>query len=388
MKKPILIILGILAILIGVAVWSYLFIFGVPKSTDEIFARFSGDGDPVVPANTENQGAIDVEDTTTAGMPQKLKQLTTRPVAGAAFSEKTIYYVEQGTGHIYSINLETGDETLVSGTTIPGAREATFSDDSTYVAITAYGNGEVRTVAGMIPPQEGGSYEGISLPTGATDVQFDDATGTLNYLLKGETSASGHTYNLTNKKATTVFTIPLRDVRVIWGDITYVYTTPTKTQKGFLYQVENGTLTHTMPGGYALLATTYSDGVIQTVIKDSLLTSSAYTNTGTISPLPIFAIPEKCTENKGKEKTLFCTTPIDMKTADFPDLWYKGAVSYTDLLWGIDVEENSATVLSDLLEESGREIDVRGIGTNDDGTYIYLINKNDSSLWMYDTTVQ
>ncbi len=72
----------------------------------------------------------------------------------------------------------------------------------------------------------------------------------------------------------------------------------------------------------------------------------------------------------------------------FPDDWYKGVVSYTDSIVSIDIETGNTTSLIDLLNESGREVDVYKIGKNSGSTKIYMVNKNDNTLWLYDRTVR
>jgi hypothetical protein len=40
--------------------------------------------------------------------------------------------------------------------------------------------------------------------------------------------------------------------------------------------------------------------------------------------------------------------------------------------------------MSDLFAESGRQIDVLKIGIDPLDTYLYFINKNDNTLWIYE----
>ncbi len=64
-----------------------------------------------------------------------------------------------------------------------------------------------------------------------------------------------------------------------------------------------------------------------------------------------------------------------------------GTISFSDALWEVDTKNVISTPLVNLLIESGREIDVSQIGTDPEGKYIWFINKNDDTLWMYDTTI-
>ena len=128
----------------------------------------------------------------------------------------------------------------------------------------------------------------------------------------------------------------------------------------------------------------FNNTPITTTSGESEITSSAITFDGK-DALPVVVIPEKCIGNK---MFLYCAAPRN--TGDlsvFPDNWYKGATSYSDTLWEIDVAGGVATVLSNFELESGRQIDVSKIGISEDSTRLYFINKNDNTLWMFDSRV-
>lgn len=388
MKKTILITVGVLTILIVIGVWVYLFMYGTPKNSSEVFARFSGGaGETVTPAPAASEPDGQREETVVALPPKKLRQLTTKPVAGAVFTQASIRYVEQGTGHIYDINLTSGAETLVNGTTIPQASEATFSKEGVFAAITTFTASGNKTIVEQVVATAS-TTSGVSLPPNATNIQFGSATSTLMYLLKDTSGSAGYSYNVTTHIGTPVFTTVLRDVRVLWSNPLYIYTTPAKIQEGYLYKVVGRNLEYVTNGGTALVGITYDNGVITSAINsDGGITSTALENTGVTYKIPLELIPEKCIQNPGTESTLYCAVPVATNGA-FPDQWYMGAVSFTDVLWRVDIHKGEALALSNFLQDSSREIDVAQIGTNSDGTLIWFINKNDNTLWMFDTTIQ
>ncbi len=387
MKKTIFISIGVLILLIVLGVWAYLFTYGTPKNTDELFARF-GFGEETIISTTTSPVVVDTNPNDEKKKDQKLKQLTTRPVAGAVFTPNGIRYVEQGTGHVYQINLKNDAETLISGTTIPQTTDAVFSSDGTFVAITTLDTLGSETVIGEIVMGENssGSTETVLLPRGVTDLAFSTATSTLMYLLKGSTGSTGFSYNSKKGSATQIFNIPLRDVHVLWGTPLYVYTTPTSLQTGYLYTIVKNDLGYVTPGTPGLMGILYDSGVITTRVTDTGITSSALNKTGDIIPLPLPLIPEKCTKNPGQKDALYCAVPTDLH-GTFPDSWYIGSVSFSDILWSVDVPRGEATAISNFLSESGREIDVLKIGTNSTGDLVHFINKNDNTLWMFDTTL-
>lgn len=387
MKKTILITLGILIILLIIAVWAYLFTFGAPKSSSEVFSHFTTSGDqlPVVTP----QSTVDVSPETNTGAPKKLRQLTTKPVAGAVFTDAGLRYVEKGTGHIYDINLTTGVETLTKGTTIPQSSDAVFSSDGRYVAISSHSDSGDKTILEEISVDAGTkNTEGIALPEGARDVYFGDATSSLMYAIKEASGVSGYTYNINKGSGVQVFNIPLRDIRVLWGSPLYVYTTPSGLQSGYLYQVAGSDMKYVSKGGNGLTALRYQGGVVVTTVGDTDVSSRAIATTSKERKIPLTLIPEKCTHDAVTLHSLICSAPYTVSANDFPDAWYKGAVAFSDALWRVDMQSGRGLLLSDFLSESGRKIDVSHIGTNETGTFIYFINKNDNTLWMFDTTTK
>lgn len=387
MKKSTLIIILTLITALLASVWVYFIFFGTPEKTSEIFSDFGIGEDrelnPVSPEDTRVDVALD------AGNAQNLRQLTIRPVAGAGFNEDGIRYIEQGTGHLYHINLSTGVETLVSGTTIPLTTHALFSTDSSYVTITSFGSTENTTIVAKIDTSKTGEeiLEGITLPSGAREIAFGEVAGTVTYLLDSVLGAAGYSYNIEKKTSTQLFNISLRDVHVLWGTPTYVYTTPTALQDGSLYTVSNNKLSYVTNSAPALMGFRYNGGVIATKTLNKLTTSVAHPRTGDSIEQALGFIPEKCVINPTQEEIAFCAVPINRGSEIFPDDWYKGVLSYDDTLWSIDITSGAGTPLSMFKVESGREIDVISIGTNEFGDRIWFINKNDNTLWMFDMTI-
>ncbi len=380
MKKTILIIIGTLLILIILGVWAYLFTFGSPKNGSEVFSNFGIGGNSSDVA--VHDSVVDVQDINIAGKIQKLKQLTVRPVAGASFVDGGIRYVEQGTGHIYQINTANGSESLISGTTLPGAREAVFSRNGASVAITLLSQLNTETLVGTLASAQGGSFVGKKLPAGATEIHFGEATSTLYYLLKDESGSVGYAYDVQKETTVQLFSIPLRDIHVIWGETTYVYTVPTAMQRGSLYEVSKNRLRYVTAGGYGLMGIVHHATPITTVLADGVVYSLANLSEGNPSVVPITVIPEKCISGSSY---LYCSAPEDLGAGKrFPDDWYMGSISYSDVLWRIDIREGKATVLSNFLTETGREVDVLTIGIAPDESALYFINKNDNALWMFD----
>lgn len=388
MKKT-FIILGIILILLIAVVWAYLFIFGAPKSTGEIFTNFGFGRNPSDTVVTSEQpSVVDTSSVTNEGKPQALKQLTTRPVVGAVFIPGGIRYVERGTGHIYDIMFSNGNESQVSVTTIPQTVGAVFSASGERVAITSEEGGVHSTLVASIASQsDGGSLVGKMLPLDAHEIEFATSGDSVYYLQPAAVGSIGYVYNPTTDISKVVFSIPLRDVRVLWGEPLYVYTTPTAQQTGHVYRVLHNRLEYVTGGGRGLMATRYASGTIVSYVNKEQLSSIAVSRDDT-KELPLWFFSDKCAAHPVLGHEIFCAVPNDVEDVSvLPDAWYMGSVSFSDTFWKVNVEQGLSSLVSDFSTETGREIDVAQIGISSDGTYIYFINKNDDSLWMFDTTV-
>jgi hypothetical protein len=382
MKRTIFITLGILLTITILSVWVYLFKYGAPENSDEIFARFGvGDNAPESEEVIQTQETSPNTENSTTEAPKRLRQLTTRPVAGAVFMQNNIRFVEQGTGHIYDIDITNGSETLVTSKTIPQTSHAVFSKTGTYVAISYYSGFDTKTIVRSVS-STGIQNDRTILPIGASDISFTNATDTASFVVRGTEGAVGYSYSYGNTGSQQLFALPLRDIHVLWGNPRYVYTTPTASQKGYLYTITNTGISYTTTPGIGLMAVSGPDRTIVTKLKNNEWYSYILEDADEGKKLPLLIIPEKCASGS---TTLYCATPTNFSNpTTFPDTWYKGEMSFTDSLWRIDAAGYTFTKLSDFLPESGREIDVFKIGVHPDNTKVWLINKNDNSLWIFD----
>lgn len=155
MRKSLLIAGGTGIILLLVAMWVYLLFFGTPKNINDVFTSFDFGDNPepfIPPPPTETP----IEQNPTVNLSGKaLRQLTTRPVigfreiVGDASTTPQLYYAEAGTGHMYSIDLRSGVERRISGTTIIDASRAVFSMDGKTVVIQSGAIGSQKTELGQ-----------------------------------------------------------------------------------------------------------------------------------------------------------------------------------------------------------------------------------------------
>lgn len=376
--KNILLAVGIslvVALVVGAGV--YFFVFRAKNSAGTSTQLPSSN------ATFDEQQKPQANSTPQTGTRVRFHQLTTRPVVGATFMNGNVRYVEQGTGYIYDVLAGSNSETQVSNTTVPGVVNALFSPTGEYVALTTEDSGVRSVIVGSVKQVGVGELDGKELPSGAYEIGFI-GTSSVGYLLKNDVGSGAYAYNLTTNTSSELFTIPLRDVRVLWGKKTYVYTTPSAHALGYLYQLDGGTLRPVGASGLGLTALTYSDGVLvgQGTSDGGVLTSYLLTASSSKEELAFGFLADKCVQGSGVG-IVYCAEQQSTLPSEYPDSWYRGSVSMNDVLWKINTVDRSTVLMADPLVETGREVDVLRLGTNLEGTMLWFINKNDHTLWTF-----
>jgi hypothetical protein len=386
--KKFLIILGVILILILGAVVTYVLLYGAPKNVDEIFANLTEAPDEVF-VGDETDTTIDVEDPTdtegdSADARTRLYQLTTRPVAGATFIDGGVRYVERGTGHIYEVDLLGGAERIVSGTTVKRTIRATFSPSGDHVALVTESELGLETILGTLS-RTSATDRGLTLtalPPGAEEAGFSANGEVLQFFVPTTNGGVGYAYIIATEETTELFSIPLSDVRVLWGTPTYLYTTPSAHAIGYVYRIAKGGLEYVTEGGKGLMAFRHASGTLVSTITNGDMETRDVVY-GTLPILKLFT--EKCTVKQPGSHIVFCASPLSSNiTTTYPDDWYKGVADFSDVVLEVNSASSTVLALSKLEEESGRPIDVSMIGANAQGDMIYMANKYDGALWVSD----
>lgn len=379
MKK--ILIAGIaLLILLIIGALVYVLYYGVPKNIDDLFAQFENTTTDVPRDNGEGEGVID---TSLDDEKVRFRQLTTLPVAGAHFTQNGIRYVERGTGHIYDINLADLSETLISGTTLPRTYEALFSPaGDAVVLINEEAGMEVAHFGTLQASGDEALLDIRDLPAGSRDLHFEEDGNALRFFVPNPEGGTGYRYSIPDDETTALFSIPLRDVVVLWGSSTLLYTSPSAYAEGYLYRIGRDGLQFVTQGGKGLTAFASGSSTLVSTI-DSQGRSVRDITFGTSLPFS-YLIPEKCAALTTNPHRVVCASPLSYDdAAPFPDSWYQGTMSTEDALLLIDSKESTITILSTLGDEVGRPIDVGALGARADGNAFYFINRYDGALWLF-----
>lgn len=385
----IIIALGVIVLLIGL--WVYSLLYGSPQKASELFADFGFFGGntsdtpiPIEPVIIEKP----VVDVITA----KLRQLTTRPIIGfyEKYSTTTeprfIVYAEAGTGHIFSINLDSGEEIRISNITIPAALEATFSQAGDFVAIRSGYSAQSDVVLVDIRTPDAVTSE--TVPYRISDFTFD-RNGSLLFTEETGAGTVGKKFSTVTKIVETIFTIPFLSATVRWsvrGDTPiYVYPKASARLPGYLYEVSAGKINRLPISGGGLTSEAGRNYIAFTKLVDTEQQSFIYNLvTEEIVKSPIIISPEKCIFSDISESTLYCGYEATTYSYSFPDEWYMGTRSFSDRIWRINLNSQSATQIINPITTTGRDLDITNMTTGENDAFLYFINKNDNTLWTYE----
>lgn len=386
MNRPLIITIGIVIILLVVALWAYLLIFGAPTETRGVFTNLG-----LVPEAEREvrivEPVLEQEGAQLSLSSQALQQLTTRAVAGASFisedGKPAILYAESGTGHIYKIDLESKRETQISVSTFAQTAKALFSPLGTAVALTEFNDYSSKTSVGIINSSDS-TLQVSSLPGEAENIAFKDET-TVYYTKNSDNGTVGYSYNSKTDSTSTLFTLDIPSIRMLWGHSVegfYAYTKPSQYLEGYIYKITNGKLSPLPIQGFGLTAFAYKDQVVVTNISDDGYTSVMFEN-GIQKKQPLLMLEEKCVTSPLSSSEIWCASDVARQEAEYLEDWYKGIVTSTDYLWLTDLEYESAQLIIDFKSASGRSIDVTNMSIDAQGKNLLFINKIDQTLWMY-----
>ncbi len=395
MKRSLFIIIGGVLIVVLLAVWVWVLFFSTPDAAEDQYSDLNiGDTTDTTFVPGEDTGEQADETPVNVTGTERLKQLTTKPVAG--YGEVTldsvpqeVRYVEVGTGHIYSIDLETGEEVRISGTTVPTSQIASFAGNSEYVMMqSGYGVG-ANFVVGTLST----SSDQLRTSTLAEDIISFKGTqsGEFLYAVQTNNSVIGRAYNPTTLTSRNLFTIPFRDVTINWGseasDSHYVYPKTSSQLESFLYEVRNGVLSRLPIDGYGMSAEGNNSYIVYSrQTEDDYATYQYNKSTNALSEYPLTQIPEKCTSSYESESLTICANTGIVYNETMPDTWYTGETSFQDSLYEISNDVSRSLLLVNTQRESGRNLDIQHLQIGVQDALIYFTNKNDRSLWMYERT--
>lgn len=392
MKRPIFIIIGTFIVLLLVGVWVYVLFFNNSTSEQETFTNL-GLGDTTDPSyvaptdETTNENAVvDV-----AG-PDQLRQLTTRPVAGyqdiidPSNQAPFVYYVERGTGHIFSIDLSSGEEKRISATTVPLTNHSAITSDGRFVMMQSGSGNSAQFNIGYLSST---SDNTTINPLKEKVVSFTDTTdNTFLYAVQTNNSVIGKEYDPETSVAKTIFTIPFREAIIVWGSSAksthLAYPKASVQLEGFVYQITNSKIERLPIDGYGLSAAGNNVGIIYSEQEKNQYKTYLYNPEDRASyPTLPTVIPEKCIA-LNIDQAIICAGSYTTHKYTLPDTWYQGAASFADDLFITHIDTGITEQLIGITKTTSQNLDIINLGVSADDVRIYFINSHDKNLWLYD----
>ena len=394
MKRPLFIIIGVIVVIILLAIWVFVLFFGTPQNGDQ-FANFdfgnTNDPSVVIDEDANPEPTVDVTG------PERLRQLTTREVAGFqevrpdASSSPMVYYIELGTGHVYRINLESGEEVRLSGTTIPETRLGAVTPNGAYMMVRSGDGMSAETVVGAFSSTSE-EVTTLTLDETVVDIKAGD-DNTFFYSVKTVNSLIGKQYFPDSNTSETLFTIPFREALIVWGnsadDSHFAFPKPTSQLEGFGYEIRNGNILRTAADGYGLTMTgNESFAIFARQFDEEYVTYTHDLRSGTTTQYSLPLLPLKCIAMNTDDETFICAQELTELNHLMPDTWLKGVASFSDSLWEVNARFQNTDQLVNIERESGRSVDVVSLMSGQDDELIYFQNKNDQTLWLYERVIQ
>jgi hypothetical protein len=322
-------------------------------------------------------------------LPPDPKKPKAKPVTQTTYSHR-IRYVSRSNGYVYEI--ENGVAPLqVSNVYIPNIYETLFGDNANS-ALLRFLRPDQTTIATysvpVPPPNTDGTRtqkEGTYLPDGLLQAAISPDTKQVAYLTTTKSGSTISLATLTNSKKTTLIQTPFREWLLSWPTAKNIFlqTKASALVPGYLYRIDttekklrrvlgdiNGLTTSVSPSGTYVLYSQHSDG--------GFVTRMYNTKTNTTRSLSLVLLPEKCTWLKNDD--LICAGNTSVPTAQYPDAWYQGIVSFSDQLYHISSTELAYETLYDGNDAS---YDMTNLAVDETARVVYFIDKPTGLLWQF-----
>jgi len=408
MTKKILIIItvALIILVIGLFIWAFMISreSGGEVTVKESFRELVSFGES---SNFFSQRGTDEFDTDLLGTGGilggdgaallRLRQISNFPVAGASFAENEneetlIRFVARENGHIFEVRADSTTQKRISNTTILRIWDTKWlSNGSAFVArFLDEENSEIESFYAEIKENEvggEGEVEGVFLPNNIKELTLS-SNDKIFYLTSSGDGSVGIISDADGDGKVQVFDSPLSEWNIQWsGENKIALTTkPSADTLGYLYFLDNKTeKLEKILSGFAGLTTLVNKDATNVLFTQNegnrLLLSVLDIDKEQITDLPVWTLSEKCIWSELNENIVYCGVPNVIPQGGDLDLWYQGLTSFSDSVWMIDIETQTASVLADPTDIVEREIDLIKPILSADEDYLIFTNKKDSLLW-------
>lgn len=353
--------------------------------------------------------------TSTSTVTQKiptLRLLSNTPVGGFGASTTagttTIRWVDRGRGNIYETNSNTLDIKTLSNTVVPMVYSSVWNKNLTAIigAIFDKETSSISTIYAELKKRSSAtasttsssdtttSYElkGKNLPENTIAFAASPKKDKIFILVNESGKGVGYVSGFTGTTATKIFESPLTQLNVEWPEENTIAITTkgSASAAGYLYFVDPKTgVWKKIYGPLTGLSTKVSHDakrvfVSGTGTNGSIRSLIVSVKENEIADAVIRTLAEKCAWGNFDKEMIYCATPSKIDQAVYPDSWYNGSISFIDKIWQLNTETEEVHMVSQIINQSDRVIDVFNINIDDRDNYLFFMNKNDLSLWSLD----
>lgn len=408
MKKRTLIIIASIVVVLGLVIGVYFLWFSDSAEltvSDDPFGGLgsglvdgngleemsTGAGDEVAPrliriSNrpvAEGVAAVTIIATTTAAVETASG---TPALAVTAVTDTEVRFIDRASGNIYRFRAHERSLVRISNKTLPGVQEASWlPDGSTAYARFLQNAGGGEYVATYVLPATGEG--GFFLEQGLVAAKVTGSS-TLFTLLSGTTGSVGSVSRSDGSNARTLFTTPLSslDVHPTRGNY-FAHTKASAFLDGYAFQISaaNGAFTRILGPlrGLSVLPSPDGSRVLYSYLERGGLRLAVYdVSARAATALPVATLTEKCVWAPDSS-AVYCGIPMSLPQA-LPDYWYQGAITFSDRLWRIDMQERLATLIIDPRAVADVSVDAVALATDPAQDVLTFTDKHTGVLWMYD----
>lgn len=309
------------------------------------------------------------------------------PAKNASSSpDVAVRYLERQSGNVFSYLMRAKTITRTSNRTLPGGQSALWLPGASAAIVRYLSGSDFSTINSYVLPANGS--EGFFLPQNLAGV--DASSAGILVLSSGAAGSVASLEHTDGTKAARVFSTPLSSARISFaGKNQYLlFAKPSATLPGDAFLVSRaGALTHLAGPLSGLVALSSPSGawvLVSYTLSGTLQTELVNAKTGTVVPLPVATIADKCAWT-ADSAAVYCGVPQDPPSGySYPDDWYQGAVSFSDRIWRIDVVSRYAQLVLDAQKEIGAPVDATALSLDPNATALSFVNKIDGSLWLYE----
>ena len=331
----------------------------------------------------------------------RLRQLTSLPISGAVATSTTlpnttltntvVRYVDRSSGNVFEVDPTSLTQKRISNTTVPGIHEVFWHKDAEKLLVRYLTDSDViKSFSAQLKEGEDNIFElvGDFLKNNIASITTSPGEDRLLYVTPINNVTVGIVSDFDGGNADVLFSTPFSEWSVEWvnEDIVALTTKAAAGIPGYLYFVDisSGAFEKILGGAQGL--TTAVNSAAQSVLfaegsNSTIRLQVLDTISREVRGLPFSTLPEKCVWSNKNLDTLYCGVPSVVRSGLYPDMWYKGILSFTDDVLEVNTKTGAASVLIKPSVATEETIDLMNPFLSPGEDFLFFTNKKDSTLW-------